>query len=55
MSGNVDASLPGPLVWAIAGSVVAVVGFVLPQLWWGSAAMQAAYDVPFISVGLVSL
>jgi hypothetical protein len=55
MSDSVEASLPRPLIWAIAGCAVAVVGFVLPQLWWGSAAMQAAYDVPFISVGLVSL
>ncbi len=55
MSGAGESPLPGPLIWTVAGSAVAVLGFTLPQLWWGPPAIQVAFDVPFITVGLVSL
>jgi hypothetical protein len=43
------------LVWAVAGALVAVLGLVLPQWWFGAAAASLADDLPLIAIGLVSL
>jgi len=50
-----DPRLPGPIVWALGGALVAVLGLVLPQLWFGATAMGVADDMPVIAMALVSL
>ncbi len=52
---SADHRLPGPIVWAMGGAIVAVLGFLLPQWWLGATAMRFSDDVPFIAVGIVSL
>ena len=52
---TVDARWPGPFVWSLGGALVAIAGLVLPQLWFGAAAMGVADDIPVIAMALVSL
>ena len=47
--------LPGPWVWATAGTIVAILGLILPQWWFGAAAGSVADDVPLIAVVWVAL